>query len=859
VQDGVLKYVNPAWEGLHEMSAAEALGCTAKDFIHPDFLDDVKKAGDDCLLGRTVKFRHEVKLRTKTGKTRWLDATVTAFEYEGRPALLGSVIDVTERKRAEEALRDSESLLRAQFENSPDMVFTVDRRLRFVSVNRVFTGPVSARELVGRDVIEVLPPEGREEARKRIQACFDTREMQEFEHEIAKGKWVHSRVVSLGSDAMPERVMVIATDITARKLAQKALGESEERLRLLFELSQDAIFVADADSGILVGCNMAAAKLVGREASEVVGEHQTVLHPADETGKYRELFRKHSAAVPGRVTEMELLHRDGRRIPVELSSSLVEIGGRKFAQGVFHDITERKKAEQALRQSELQYRTTLESMGDSIHVVDREMRITLFNSTFTRWNKELGLMSDVLGCNVFEVYPFLPQSVRDEYAKAFSTGEFLVTEDRTKVGDREFVTETRKIPVFEGGTVVRVVTVVRDVTAKKRAEDALRESELKYRTFFDEAGDGIMLMSMDGTRVTVNESFAKIHGYASPREMEHLRLQDLDTPESAMRAPERLRRLALGERINFEVEHYHRDGHVFPLSVTCNLVTFGGEQYYLGFHRDITDRKLAEEALLRAHTELEDKVAERTRELTEANAKLTELDRMKSEFLATMSHELRTPLNSIIGFTGMVLQGVAGGINEEQKKQLGMVYGSSKHLLNLINDILDLSRIESGKMDFDYTTFRIDDLADDVVRILSPIAAPKGVVFGVDIGDGVPDVTSDRKRLMQILLNLAGNAVKFTDKGEVRIICRRKDGLLRVCVSDTGIGIRPENMAMLFEAFRQVDGTAQRRYEGAGLGLYLCRKLVTLLGGRIWAESEFGRGSKFWVELPLKAGKGGRE
>ncbi|BCO10021.1 hypothetical protein GF1_23970 [Desulfolithobacter dissulfuricans] len=268
------------------------------------------------------------------------------------------------------------------------------------------------------------------------------------------------------------------------------------------------------------------------------------------------------------------------------------------------------------------------------------------------------------------------------------------------------------------------------------------------------------------------------------------------------------------------------------------------------------EKKQTEDALQRAYDDLEIKVAERTRELALANSQLKELDRLKSEFLATMSHELRTPLNSIIGFVGIILKGIAGDINEEQKKQLSMVYTSAKHLLALINNILDLSRIESGKYETSLETVRLEEVVAEVEQTLSPMVSQKGIQLIKELPREMPEIYTDRQKVLQILLNLANNAVKFTDKGEVRITCTIDDNTVKISVSDTGTGIKEENMVYLFEAFRQIDGTARRRYEGAGLGLHLCRKLVTLLGGEIWAQSEYGKGSIFTFTLPVRLQEG---
>jgi signal transduction histidine kinase len=258
----------------------------------------------------------------------------------------------------------------------------------------------------------------------------------------------------------------------------------------------------------------------------------------------------------------------------------------------------------------------------------------------------------------------------------------------------------------------------------------------------------------------------------------------------------------------------------------------------------------AAEGLRRARDEMEQRVRERTAELVQANQRLQELDRLKSQFLATTSHELRTPLNSIIGFTGILRRGFAGPINEEQQRQLGMVFGSAKHLLALINDLLDLSRIEAGKVELACEPFDFVEVVEEVVQTLQPVATQKNLRLQTDLPGPVIPIVGDRKRCFQVLLNLANNAVKFTPKGEVKIIARTERDTLRVSVADTGIGIKPEQMGMLFEAFRQLDGTARRIYEGTGLGLHLCRRLLTLMDGEISVESEYGKGSRFTFTLP---------
>lgn len=232
-------------------------------------------------------------------------------------------------------------------------------------------------------------------------------------------------------------------------------------------------------------------------------------------------------------------------------------------------------------------------------------------------------------------------------------------------------------------------------------------------------------------------------------------------------------------------------------------------------------------------------------------------DRTKSAFLATMSHELRTPLNSIIGFTGIVLQGLAGPLNEEQSKQLGMVRDSARHLLALINDVLDISKIEAGELRVDRAPFAIATSLQRVIGMAHTLAERKGLTLALDLAAGLDSMVSDARRFEQVILNLIGNAIKFSEKGRVRVYAQpvREAGLdcLRVQVHDQGMGIRAEDLATLFTPFRQIDSALSRQHEGTGLGLAICRRLCTLMGGHIGVESVWGQGSVFTVTLPLQA------
>lgn len=311
-----------------------------------------------------------------------------------------------------------------------------------------------------------------------------------------------------------------------------------------------------------------------------------------------------------------------------------------------------------------------------------------------------------------------------------------------------------------------------------------------------------------------------------------------------------------------EASFLSKAGHATPYLFTGKRISFDGMTCLVGMGIDISERCRAERALIDLNESLERKVVERTHELQVATERAESADRIKSAFLATMSHELRTPLNSIIGFTGILLQGLAGALNAEQGKQLGMVQNSARHLLELINDILDISKIEAGQFEVRVAEF---DLAASLTRVLEsvrPLAAKKGLALTSIVPPQLPPLHSDRRRVEQVLLNLLNNALKFTDHGEVTLNVEivpetnvdsgQPEQIVRIAVVDTGIGIRAEDVGALFQPFRQLDSGLHRQHGGTGLGLAICRRLAELLDGKVSVDSAEGQGSTFTFELPVR-------
>ncbi|MEE9196995.1 MAG: ATP-binding protein, partial [bacterium] len=362
----------------------------------------------------------------------------------------------------------------------------------------------------------------------------------------------------------------------------------------------------------------------------------------------------------------------------------------------------------------------------------------------------------------------------------------------------------------------------------------------------------------DGTMASINPAGAEILGYASQAEVEgRLSTRDIyHDPDEQARLDAAFAQGDQPVLKDYLLQLRRRDGTPFWAEFSSRLVMGeGGEPAAMeGVMRDVDERITLQQQIQENADRLERLAHElevKNRELLIQNERVLEANRLKSQFLANMSHELRTPMNAIIGFTELVREDARVVLTTRQEDNLRKVSRNSNQLLNLINDILDLSKIEAGYMDVVPERVELADVVDAAWTTVQPLLKGKELNVETVLDSSVPPLLTDRNKLRQVLVNLLSNAIKFTPSGEVRLTARSYDGRLELRVTDTGVGISKEDQEIIFDEFRQLDGTSTREVGGTGLGLAISKKLVDLLGGAIALESEPGRGSTFIVNLPL--------
>jgi PAS domain S-box-containing protein len=946
-----------------------------KEFPLPEFRQLLDAALKN-LLEENKPYDVEYKIRTgDTGELKDIHSVAT-FDKEKR-ILFGIIQDITARKLMEDRIHESEQYYRTLVETSPDAIVIINStgQLQYASQRAYELFDVPAEQIVsGSSILNWIAPDVREKIFEKFRVILSGLVKPEpSEYKLIRNDgsilWaeIHASCL-LDAEGQVKGLLLVCRDITSRKLAEEARRESVELFQGLFNASPDAIVLIDPHyPWPIVDCNEAACLMNGYTREELIGHSidllNTTVGKPEERIAYLETIRQKGAI----HIETEHRHKDGHIITVEVSTSIVTLGGREMVLGIDRDVTKRKMVEKALHESEYffkesqhaafigsykmnlitglwessevldqifgidkNYSRSVKGWLDITHPVDKEMmdkylkedviskqkpfykeyRIIRKSDGQVRWVlgqgkldfdaegniiSMIGTIQDITerkqvevslkksetefrtvwknsasGMRITDESGIIYQ-VNDAYCKMFGkSAEELVGKPLSVIYfaganeniqfkyqerfDRRSVENNteKELKLWNGKKIwvqvaysfleienekPKLFGIFTDITQRKMTEEESRESEEKFRMVFENVFDGISIYAEDPDYykrrlIECNEQYAAMAGLS--RE-ELLKSGYTQTLQVAIENSNDARFESLTSRKAFRGSYswIRPDGKGNIIEYIGVPIMWRGKSCTIGIDRDITQRKHVEE------------------ELIAAKEKAEESDRLKSAFLANMSHEIRTPLNSIIGFSELMTDQEYDTTQQFQFAQI--INTSGNNLLAIISDIMDISKIESGQVQVRKRSLSVNQLIIDIQKEYSFKAIEKGIELRLDLSNPKEEVfiESDETKLRQILVNFVGNAIKFTKEGFIVIGFRITSDFIQFHVKDTGIGIPKEFHEQIFERFRQVENSNTRKYGGNGLGLAISKGLVELLGGKLWMESEEGIGSTFYFTVPV--------
>lgn len=811
----------------------------------------------------------------------------------------------TERKQAATALQEREQKLKRLLEILPVgvSILNADREIVFdnpalrkilqISEEGFARGDYRQRRYLALDGTPMSPGGfASAQAQKSGQAVYDVETGVEKEN----GEVIWTNVSAVPVDFPDWKLVIVTVDITERRQMEEALRESEEKYRAFFQNSMDAILLTLPD-GSIQAANPAACKMLGRTEAEICRLSRNDL--VDTTDPRLEALLEERARTGKFFGELTMFRSDGSPFPVELSSGLFQDGqGNTRTSMIIRDITERRRAEDERSEAQKLFQkifdlspvaTTLSRISDKMIVDVNEATIALLG--YTR--------EELIG---------KPSVTIDYWADADERQQALKTLlNQGRIDEYEFSFNTKagkkgKAIVFAEIIELRgeryALSAMVDITERKQAEEqiqrqlkrlnGLRDIDIAISSSFDKQivfdvvlQKAISLLKVDAAALlmidphmqtmeyangmgfhsnALHHTRLKLHeGYAgrAVQECRTIHIQDLmsirgELAQALQLANENLvdyygTPLIVKGEVKGVLEVYHRS----PLNPNHEWLEF--LETLAGQAAIAIDNAQLFEGLQRANAQLEQRVAQRTAELNQTNIELEHANRTKSEFLANMSHELRTPLNSILGMSESLLEQYRDPLSEHQQKYIQTMASSGQHLLDMINDILDISKIEAGKFDYFPEAVSVEEICRSSLSFVKSQASKKSINVTYTQDKSVAKIYADPRRLKQILVNLLTNAVKFTpEKGQVvlQVIADLEKDRIQFAVIDTGIGIAPGHLQQLFQPFVQIDSGLNRQQEGTGLGLVLVQRLTDLHGGSVEVESEVGKGSRFTINLP---------
>jgi len=821
-------------------SLEEIKNLEVKD-IHPkdSLSEDLRKF--EKVLKREIRLSEDVPVRRKDGSIFYVDINTSFLVLGGKECLMGIFRDITERKKGEEALRESENKYRTLVENIPQKIFFKDKNSVYVSCNDNLARDlkIKSEEIAGKTDYDLAPKELAEKYRADDKRIIETGQTEDIE----EGYIQDGREVIIHTVKTPVKdeqgnvigVLGIFRDITERKKAEESVRKSEEKYRKLFEETTDAIFVADAETGILTDCNYAASELVGREKSELIGKHQRILHPPQEIeGEFSRTFKQHLREKNGQILEAQVITKKGEIRDVEIRADITEFEGKKLVLfGMFRDITERKQAEEALRQSEEQYRSVVENISIGVSIISPKMEILAMNRQMREWCPDIDVSKKPI------CYKSFNKPSRDDICsycptyKSLKDGQVHESITETPAGDEIENWRIISSPIKDkDGKVIAVIEMTEEITEQKKAEEALRKSKERYKALFEGAAEGILVVDIETKEFKyANPALCRMLGYTE-KEIKGMRVHDFHPEESLEYVLSEFEAQARGEKIlSPGIPCLRKDGTIMYADIKTGKIIMDRRECNLGFFTDITEHK-------RIKADLE-------------NYKDKVLKAQKHAYIGSMgaivAHQVNQPLTKI----NILLDRAIEQIEEASSSPVALKnvkegLDEVKNAASIIQKFRQYSKnsaLESvGKVN-------VSAVADKIVSVLSERATRTNMRIAIKgLGD-LPEVEANEMALEQIFLIIIQNAIEAADgrkRHKLDITGKFADGNIELRFADDCCGIAPENLDRIFEPFF----STKTEDMGLGLGLDIVQQLLISYGGEIRVESQLGKGTTFYVTVP---------
>ncbi len=831
LSDGNFIEVNEAFTRMTGHTRREVIGHNA---------DDLNLWGDEEDQTRIVKkirendrVRNEqIKIRSKSGEIRIGLFSSEKITIGGEECFINTITDITGLKRAEESLRVSEDKFSKAFRHGPDgIVISAIENGTIIEANDSFlrlTG-YTHREVSGKKSVELglwASPGDRNEILEILkkEGTVNSRECQFRMKSGEIRTWLFSAEI-INIDNRP-CMLSVTTDITERKKVEEKLRFSDTALNSIHE----GLFAMDANF-IINRWNEACEQILGIKASQAIGKFigdvTTMVeeYPGQNEKRFAVLLEK------GFNQEEQIYHTPRGDIWVNVHAQAIEENGKRYGWvTLLSDITDRKKTEAELRFSHAAF----SSIHESIIATDEKYSITHWNDISEQIYgiKAAEAMGKKLK-DVIEIDESLPGENERRFKRLEADG-YLREEQLHRTRHGEVWVDVSVQPIEENGKRYGWVILAYAITQRKLAEEALKRSEEKYRELINTSSDGIVSTDSQMRFIVWNKGAEKLLGYTETEMLGQSIMTIIPAEDHKVVTAELARsKKTEGNKITsrvFETQGLKKDGSLVPIEVSFSTRKSEDKYFVTAIMRDISTRKETEE-------------------------KLRQIDQMKSEFLSNISHELRTPLQSISGFTKLIMNGQVPD-PATQQEFLQIIDRETLHLGNLINSLLDLSRLESGRFQINRKLIPIRDVIIESIKSFHATARDKNITLNEEIPEELPEMEADADRMRQVFINLLSNAIKYSDPGgSVTVRAEKHENELLFQVSDRGIGMSPEAMKHLFERFYRVEGRPNQG--GTGLGLYISRQIIEAHGGRIWVESKLNEGSTFSFTIPFD-GKGGK-